>query len=169
MVRWSGSGRGAILLPVRSVAASPLGATILHGIALWFWHAPTFYEAALASNGIHWLQHASFFSALLFWWALIYARGRQGYGAAVFYLFATALHTGFLGVLLLFAGAALPHSGAKRGRMEPDAARVPALPQTAPTGLLRAEVWRPENPRASAPRCPVQSDALAQWAAPAQA
>ena len=42
--------------------------------------------------------------ALLFWWALLQGRAcRRGYGAAVFYLFATALHTGFLGILLTFA------------------------------------------------------------------
>ena len=49
--------------------------------------------------------HLSFFlSALLFWWALIHGRvGRLGYGASVFYVFTTGLHSGVLGALLTFA------------------------------------------------------------------
>jgi putative membrane protein len=95
----------------RAVAAAwrrltdPLIATILHGIALWMWHIPALYEAALSSGRLHWLQHLSFFAtALLFWWSLLRGRERErGYGAAVIYLFATSLHTGFLGILLALA------------------------------------------------------------------
>jgi putative membrane protein len=56
---------------------------------------------------MHALQHASFLgTALLFWWALVHGReGRMGYGASVFYLFATAMHSGGLGALLTFAPA----------------------------------------------------------------
>jgi putative membrane protein len=80
-------------------------ATLLHGMALWFWHIPALYEAALANAWLHWLQHVSFFvTALLFWRALLQGRERErAFGAAVFYLFATSLHTGFLGVLLAVA------------------------------------------------------------------
>jgi putative membrane protein len=51
---------------------------------------------------VHWLQHVSFLvTALLFWWALLRGRERErGYGVAVLCLFLTALHNGFLGVLL---------------------------------------------------------------------
>ncbi len=81
---------------------NPPVATLLHGAAVWIWHAPDLYEAALANPWIHWLQHVSFFvTALLFWRALLQGRERErGYGAAVFYLFVTSLHTGFLGILL---------------------------------------------------------------------
>jgi len=96
---------------VRALAAlwrwltDPLGATVLHAVAIWAWHAPALFEAAVRIQAVHWLQHASFLvSSLFFWWALIYGRARErGYGAAVFYLFATALHTGFLGILLTVA------------------------------------------------------------------
>ncbi|HEY8578514.1 MAG TPA: cytochrome c oxidase assembly protein [Beijerinckiaceae bacterium] len=83
----------------------PFVATVLHGAALWLWHAPALFEAALASPRLHWLQHVSFFATgLLFWWSLLRGPTRErGYGAAVFYLFATSLHTGFLGVLLSHA------------------------------------------------------------------
>lgn len=96
--------RSVVLLPVRKAATNQLIATGLHGATLWLWHAPRLYDAALAETPIHWLQHLSFFcTALIFWWALLFGRGRQDYGTAIFYLFATTLHSGFLGILLSFA------------------------------------------------------------------
>lgn len=83
----------------------PLFATVLHGVAIWLWHVPQLFDAALTVEPIHWLQHFSFLSsALLFWWALFFGRrGRHGYGAAVGHLFATAGHTGLLGLLLVLS------------------------------------------------------------------
>src|SRR3712207_6993324 len=40
--------------------ARPLPAASLHGLALWFWHAPAAFEAALQSYALHALEHASF-------------------------------------------------------------------------------------------------------------
>lgn len=81
-------------------------AWLLHGAAFWAWHMPVFYEAALRSEGLHALQHTTLLlAAALFWWALLCGRhGRMGYGMSVVYLFTTAIHTGFLGALLTFAG-----------------------------------------------------------------
>lgn len=101
-LRRSIGGFGQVKAVARSWAwlTNPLVATLLHGTAVWLWHAPVFYEAALANPWIHWLQHLSFFiTALLFWRALLQGRERS-YGVAVFYLFVTSLHTGFLGILL---------------------------------------------------------------------
>jgi cytochrome c oxidase assembly factor CtaG len=83
----------------------PGPATVLHGAALWTWHVPVLYEAALSHNFLHWLQHLSFFlTALLFWWALLRGKARErGYGVAVLCLFATALHTAALGIFLTLA------------------------------------------------------------------
>lgn len=91
-----------ILAALWPALTDPLIATVLHGIALWLWHAPALFEAALTSEAVHVLQHVSFFvTALFFWQALLHGRARErGYGPAVFYLFATALHSGFLGILL---------------------------------------------------------------------
>jgi putative membrane protein len=99
------------LTRAREVAAvwrlltDPFVATVLHGIALWAWHIPALYDATLTSARLHWLQHVSFFAtALLFWWSLVRGRGRErAYGTAVLYLFATSLHSGFLGILLALA------------------------------------------------------------------
>jgi putative membrane protein len=79
----------------------PLNAWLLHFAALWMWHVPATFQAGLASNGVHALQHASFlFSALLFWWAVLGRHGvRHARGASIVYLFTTMMHTGALGAL----------------------------------------------------------------------
>lgn len=86
---------------------SPFIVFLVHALALWVWHAPALYEAAVLDDRIHLVQHVCFTaSAVLFWWSLIHGRyGRLGYGAAVIYIFGTALHSGGLGALLAFSGA----------------------------------------------------------------
>ena len=76
----------------------------LHGLALWAWHLPPCFEAALRSPAVHSLQHASFFAtALLFWWPPLGGASRAGHGSAMLYLFTTMVHTGALGALLTFS------------------------------------------------------------------
>ena len=101
-------GGWAKVAPVRAswgALTAPLVAWVVHAVALWLWHLPALYEGTLGSELLHTAQHASFFgSALIFWWALVHGRERRmGYGAAVIYLFGTALHSGILGALLTFA------------------------------------------------------------------
>jgi putative membrane protein len=88
----------------RAISA-PLAAWLIHAVVLWGWHVPFLFQATLEREWIHGLQHASFFgSALLFWWAILHGRERAaGSGAAVLYLFTTALHSSLLGALLTFA------------------------------------------------------------------
>jgi putative membrane protein len=87
------------------VLTGALIATVVHAVALWIWHVPALYEAALRNDFIHGVQHFFFFvTAALFWWALIHGRyGRPGYGIAVLYVFFTTLHSGILGALLTFS------------------------------------------------------------------
>ncbi|HZZ92953.1 MAG TPA: cytochrome c oxidase assembly protein [Usitatibacter sp.] len=82
----------------------PVGAWCVHFVALWAWHVPRFFEAALESESVHVLQHASFLaSALLFWWA-VFGRGvKRPDGASMAMLFTTMMHTSALGALLTFA------------------------------------------------------------------
>lgn len=84
---------------------APFAAWLLHAAALWLWHLPGPYQAALGGDAAHALQHASFLgTGLLFWWSVAHGRGgRTGHGAAAAYLFATAMHSGGLGALLTFA------------------------------------------------------------------
>jgi len=88
---------------------TPSVATVLHAVALWIWHAPFLFEAALAHPGIHWLQRLSFLlTALVFWWALLLrGPGQAGCGAAVLYLLITSIHTGLLGVLFAMASRSI--------------------------------------------------------------
>jgi cytochrome c oxidase assembly factor CtaG len=79
----------------------PLNATVLHGVAIWIWHAPHLFDAAVTDISMHRLQHLSFLlTALLFWWSLI---RRADYGVAVGHLFVTMLHTSILGALMALA------------------------------------------------------------------
>ncbi len=83
---------------------NPFTAWWLHAAAIWIWHAPVLFQLTLRSDLAHSAQHLSFFlTGLLFWWAVFYAHGRRAYGAAILYVFTTALHTGILGALLTFA------------------------------------------------------------------
>ena len=91
------------------VLTDPLVAWALHALALWAWHVPALFNAALRHEGLHILQHASFFlTALFFWWAVLGhdPRGRYGAGHSAGYLFTTMLHTGALGALLSLAPSA---------------------------------------------------------------
>lgn len=96
---------GGGVAPAWSRITAPGVVFVLHAVALWVWHLPVLYEAAVLDDRIHALQHVMFTgTACLFWWGLVRGRyGRLGYGAAVFYVFATAMHSGGLGALLTFA------------------------------------------------------------------
>ena len=87
---------------VTAVQRSPSSAFLLYGLALWIWHVPALYDEALEHEGVHAVEHLCFFgTAALFWWGIVHGRhGRSGYGAAVVYLFVTAVHGGVLGALL---------------------------------------------------------------------
>ncbi len=77
----------------------------LHASALWAWHLPALFEAALRIEAVHIAQHASFLAtALLFWWSVLGGDPRaQRSAAAIGSLLTTMMHTGALGALLTFA------------------------------------------------------------------
>lgn len=91
------------LKAIGSLTTLPLAAWIVHAVALWLWHVPMLFRAALADPLVHILQHACFFgSALAYWWS-VFGRARQPKGSSVASLFTTMLHTSALGALLTFA------------------------------------------------------------------
>lgn len=100
--RWS---RSRVFKRAWIFVSAPFMAWLLHAAALWTWHAPALFVATLHSDPVHAAQHISFLgTALLFWWALLDSHGgRLGYGAAIVYVFTTAIHTSVLGALLTFA------------------------------------------------------------------
>jgi putative membrane protein len=86
----------------------PVVAWALHAMALWGWHVPELFDAALHHEWIHILQHTSFFgTALLFWWSVLGRDRRSAHGGfALVSVFTTMLHTSALGALLTFATSA---------------------------------------------------------------
>jgi putative membrane protein len=89
-----------------STMTDPLVAWALHALALWAWHIPAAFDAALQNEAIHIAQHVSFLgTALFFWWAVLGhdPRGRYGPGHSAAYLFTTMMHTSALGALLSLA------------------------------------------------------------------
>jgi putative membrane protein len=84
--------------------SQPLLAATLHGLALWLWHAPAAFDAAIASHAIHAFEHVSFFgTAILFWRAMLDARNERRAGSALGASFATLVHGGLLGALVTLA------------------------------------------------------------------
>ena len=90
--------------PVRVWRAltSPLSALALHAVTRLVWHVPALFDAALAEERIHALQHLMFFAtAVVFWSALIDGKyGRAGYGIGIAFVFVTMIYSGLLGAVL---------------------------------------------------------------------
>ncbi|MER9605289.1 cytochrome c oxidase assembly protein [Mesorhizobium sp. M0243] len=97
------AGHANTLRAIWAFISRPVVATVLHGAAIWIWHLPALFEAALQQGFLHYAQHASFLgTGLLFWWVLLPRPGREhARGNAVMHLFFTSLHTGLLGALLV--------------------------------------------------------------------
>jgi putative membrane protein len=84
--------------------SAPIGAWTLHAVALWTWHMPVLFEAALADEAVHVAQHSCFLvSALFFWWSVLRRGGSSRGGVSLASLFTTMMHTSALGALLTFA------------------------------------------------------------------
>jgi putative membrane protein len=96
-------------------AAGPLGhpvfAVVFYVAAMWLWHIPALYDAALAHPGLHVLEHLTFASAgALYWWHLlspIRSRHRLGGMGPIVYMVSTKLLVGLLGIGLTFTPHAL--------------------------------------------------------------
>lgn len=97
-----GLGAAAARSALWRFISHPVGATGLHGVAIWAWHMPQLYDLVLTSVVAHRLQHLSFVvTAVLFWWSLLHGRMRErGHGVAMLCLFVTMVHTAVLGALL---------------------------------------------------------------------
>jgi putative membrane protein len=92
-------------------AAGPFGhpafGVVAYVAAMWIWHIPALYDAALRNGNVHVLEHLSFAAAgLLYWWHLlspIRSRLRLGGMGPLLYMGSTKLLVGFLGILLAFS------------------------------------------------------------------
>lgn len=88
-----------------SAISAPIAASLIQAAAMWLWHAPSLFNAALQDERWHAAQHLSFvFGALLFWWSMNVAAVRERRpGIAAFWLFFTSVHSALLGALMTFA------------------------------------------------------------------
>lgn len=97
-------GRARSFRSVWDGFSSPVSAWLISALGLWVWHLPWLFDQTLQNDCMHAAQHTTFLlTALLFWWPLTNPTSRFGYGAAIIYVFTTALHTSILGALLTFA------------------------------------------------------------------
>ena len=107
---------------VRSVAAGgarrvlhtltrPIVVWSVAAVALWAWHMPSLYEAAISHEALHVAEHASFLgTALLFWTVVLGSSVRRGPAArpvAALLVFANGVQGTALGAVLLFASSPL--------------------------------------------------------------
>ena len=78
---------------------------------LYFWHIPVFYNAAVANENIHALEHLCFLiSAVIFWWPVIAPIQAERHLSAfgnMLYIFAGAVANVVLGIVITFSSVSL--------------------------------------------------------------
>jgi cytochrome c oxidase assembly factor CtaG len=89
----------------------PTFAVVFYVGAVWFWHVPALYDAALRHPAVHVVEHISYATAGgLYWWHLlspIRSRHRLGGMGPAVYMMATKLGVGVLGIVLALAPGTL--------------------------------------------------------------
>jgi len=100
----------------RALTRMPVAWT-LHVTALWLWHVPAVYDAALASGPLHDVEHLVFAAtATLFWWPVIDPAPRvsraPALGWRIVYLVLGAFQSAALGIVLIAASRPLYAYGA---------------------------------------------------------
>jgi cytochrome c oxidase assembly factor CtaG len=104
--------RRRILLPTlhsraTAVLTHPVVAFVLFAVVQYVTHFTGFYEAALESTGVHYLEHALYLvAAVLFWWSVVGldpAPRKLSHPARLLYLVAAMPVEAFLSVALLSA------------------------------------------------------------------
>ena len=91
---------------IEAFCAKPVIAWSGASLSLAFWHIPIFYNAALAHESIHIVEHLIFLiTAAMFWWPLLTpaVESRLSAGKSIAYLFSAAMINTFLGILISFA------------------------------------------------------------------
>ena len=111
----SRSGLGALaarrrLRRAATVVLNPLVVLVATVAALWGWHLPGPYQAAVTHPALHAVEHVTFLVSGLAFWALVIdaaPRRRLGYGPAILLVFVTMLAGAALGALITFSSTVL--------------------------------------------------------------
>ena len=97
---------GVLRLVLRGVTV-PIIAWLIFVVTIWVWHTPVSYNAALASEGLHLLEHLTMFgAAVIFWWPVIGpapVRSHLPHPLRFLYLFLALFQNVILGAILTFA------------------------------------------------------------------
>ena len=104
--------------PAARNALNPLVVWTVGAVTLWAWHVPVLYEAALAHDAVHALEHASFLGAALLFWSVVLGSGaplRSGHAgrrgasrpAALLLVLGSSVQSSALGLVLLLGSTAL--------------------------------------------------------------
>lgn len=96
--RWQGRLRAVLWSP-----ALPGIGLALYTAVFTAWHLPVFYNAALRTDAVHALEHATMLGAALAFWAPVVRPRRTHGGVGVLLLFASLIASGVLAALLVFA------------------------------------------------------------------
>lgn len=131
-------------------ALGRIGRRLLAPLVIWLafnglfllWHLPGLYAAALRHDGIHALEHVSFFLSAYAFWSLVMApagRGALGYGARLFFVVSAALLSGLPGALIALSSRPLyasdPQAAACLGLTALDDQQLAGLVMWIPGGL----------------------------------
>ncbi len=91
---------------IERILSRPLLAWLLGMGTVWVWHAPVLYNATLADENIHIVEHLCFLvTSTTFWWPVLspLTERRLAPLATIPYLFAAAAATSILGIILTFS------------------------------------------------------------------
>lgn len=137
---WRSIGRASFVRALVSMwrwLTQPVTAALLHSAALWAWHTPYLFDAALHDEGVHTAEHISFFgTALLFWSAMFRRSTAPAFGA--FLVLMVFVQCGMLGAILTLAPHQLYAYGDKPmlwGLSGLEDQRIAGLLMWAPAGL----------------------------------
>jgi cytochrome c oxidase assembly factor CtaG len=98
--------RQPLISRVERVLARPLAAWPVGVGAMIVWHVPALFNAALASQALHILQHLSFLvTGAIFWWPILHPIEERRLAAlgGIAYLFSACVACSLLGALLAIA------------------------------------------------------------------
>jgi putative membrane protein len=90
--------------------SEPMLAWLLGIGAIWLWHLPGLYNAALANENVHIVEHLCFLvTGVIFWWPVVSPLPEHRLPAHAFipYLFAAEAANDILGMLLTYANPAI--------------------------------------------------------------
>lgn len=108
---WLGGtvNRSGVLRRILRGATVPIIAWLIFVVTIWVWHTPAVYNAALASEGVHALEHLTMFgAAVVFWWPVVGPapiRSYLPYPMRFLYLFLALFQNIILGAILTFGDA----------------------------------------------------------------